>query len=758
MKFPITPSGARRGSGPFEQISSHEVISGFNQLEPMPKEEMSSPPPEEDPGDAATQKEEEEEEDVKSDEEDQYEQGAAAAGTPLGKGSRRNVPSSTRSNPLPRGFHELEPIPIEEGGFMPWPKKPPQIDDELTSTYPQPSSRSVGGGWKSVSSASSVLKSFFTKSSNEAAVVGGGGGPIGELPAARLSALKRMEEQRRGSVDSTYYDHRDRAHSGVEDEGTEETPATGNLLGSTQDSDYLKVTPQRMQKRAMAATGELGYDRQDYESPKSRELREEGLAELSPLNTRILNPHGDDSGSEEEEEEELGTYVADWSRRPGETSASHAARLYLSNLDSTSPHEVNCERLLRQILEYVAFNQLHPAPSLKIKHLIKIETFLRTTALSLPARTWRQNVQRIISPRGMSSQPRPGEVQPQMSEDELVFRLDYFVRSFQEMRKVEGDDSILDPYRVEALMRGYLSTAAEVLPLARPAHSLLPSLLNCIACDVLLVRILCQDVHTAVENVIKNYERRSKMMLSATQNAEKFLRPLVGEFLAWLRENQEPLQHACATEALLRCVDTELRSHLRNQVYTSPEHFLSIFQSISHKLMGIELPANSTALADVSGFNEAQTTKDVSREQFVVNGEMVQAQSVFAVLTDLMVRCQPGSFHPNGEGEKQYLADCVWRVLHAACRTESGGDAFFILQDLFGGEGVVIKAARQGAPPITISNRGLSLKVCMFQVGFIPCTPGSVVYLPHQPWVGEEEVFAIFAHTLSFPLLLNAGL
>jgi hypothetical protein len=68
-----------------------------------------------------------------------------------------------------------------------------------------------------------------------------------------------------------------------------------------------------------------------------------------------------------------------------------------------------------------------------------------------------------------------------------------------------------------------------------------------------------------------------------------------------------------------------------------------------------------------------------------------------------------------------YVGQCVWRALHAASRTASGGDSFFIVQDLFGGEGVLIKAARTAPPPIELVLAGLSLKVCnyMFVLHFM---------------------------------------
>lgn len=57
---------------------------------------------------------------------------------------------------------------------------------------------------------------------------------------------------------------------------------------------------------------------------------------------------GSDDGMGEEWFDGQEMVVADWEKRPGETSITYAARLYLSNLNPDCSHEGNCERLLRQ--------------------------------------------------------------------------------------------------------------------------------------------------------------------------------------------------------------------------------------------------------------------------------------------------------------------------------------------------------------------------------------------------------------------------
>lgn len=52
----------------------------------------------------------------------------------------------------------------------------------------------------------------------------------------------------------------------------------------------------------------------------------------------------------------------------------------------------------------------------------------------------------------------------------------------------------VDPMRVEAVVRGYAANAAEILPLQRPARTLLPRLLYCMACELLGVSLLGPEV------------------------------------------------------------------------------------------------------------------------------------------------------------------------------------------------------------------------------------------------------------------------
>lgn len=66
--------------------------------------------------------------------------------------------------------------------------------------------------------------------------------------------------------------------------------------------------------------------------------------------------------------------------------------------------------------------------------------------------------------------------------------------------------------RVEAVVRAYIASAAEVLALQRPARKIIPRLLFCIACELLTVRLLPPEVGEAL--AYRGWTRLSGAFLS----------------------------------------------------------------------------------------------------------------------------------------------------------------------------------------------------------------------------------------------------
>ncbi|CAN0350624.1 unnamed protein product [Pylaiella littoralis] len=525
--------------------------------------------------------------------------------------------------------------------------------------------------------------------------------------------------------------------------------------------------------------------------------------------------------------------VLDWDDKlPGETTITQSVRLYLSSVNGGASHEKNCGLVLHQILEHVAREELD-TPSLKTRHTIKIEAFLRSVVLSVPSRTWQQSVRGALArttPASISISPGHGH---QISKEELTFRMSLFVALMRAERNgTDEADVAVDAMRVESVLRGYAANAAEILPLQRPARTLLPPLLFCMACEVLHVRLLAPEVRQVCRQIVSDYEARAKLWMNPAQNADRYLRPLVTEFASWLRANKDILYQGSATEGLLRSIDERLRISLKNQVYRSPEHFLQVLHSLSDRLTDMPLPSYDPSGGDDHPFDVCQTLKDVSRERFDVNNAPTDPGHCWPHIRALLLRAavqnlqQPrdrtarsgdnaaqqlgaggsgfaanpaaaaaaeetkslrktrqyserssgvgadfdtgtlpadpaaaaaaaaenaalsggtggrggcgGGARAREEGGvkkrsgvangakgvtgdahegvpksplEEYVDQCAWRVLHAASRTASGGDSFFVVQDLFGGEGVLVKMATAPTEPIRIRTKGLSVRV-----------------------------------------------
>ncbi|CAM9099869.1 unnamed protein product [Scytosiphon promiscuus] len=534
-----------------------------------------------------------------------------------------------------------------------------------------------------------------------------------------------------------------------------------------------------------------------------------------------------------------GVRVLNWDDKlPGETSITQGVRLYLANVYPEATHEENCALVLYQasaatggVLEHVAEEELDVV-TLKTRHIIKIEAFLRSVVLSVPAKTWQQSVRGALArtaPAGISISAGHGQ---QISKEELTFRMSLFVAMMRAEKDGVGEDkdASVDVMRVEAVVRGYAANAAEILPLQRPARTLLPPLLYCMACEVLHVRLLGPEVREVCRQIVSDYETRAKLWMSPAQNAERFLRPLVTEFASWLRTNRDVLYQGSATEGLLRSIDEGLRHSLKTQVYRSPEHFLQVLRSLSARLTDMPLPSYDPSGGDDHPFDVSQTLKDVSRERFDVNKVPTEPSRCWSQIRALLLKAAyremnhpqphphphyqtrvrstatrppdaaflqpdtggsrvatdavataanptrtaqpqqairreeeepggpsdesagPGRGQPSrrcaaassgdaaagnetviaargdggaGRGDgcggadiggaksalEAYVDQCAWRVLHAASRTASGGDSFFVVQDLFGGEGVLVKMATAATEPIRIRTKGLAVRV-----------------------------------------------
>jgi len=348
------------------------------------------------------------------------------------------------------------------------------------------------------------------------------------------------------------------------------------------------------------------------------------------------------------------------------------------------------------------------------------------------------------------------EEHPQLERLEVWLRVKAFIKALKLLRTT-GNDTGVDKVRIALCLRSFQACAARLARVSRPAQLLLPPLLYTLACELLVVRLPSPEVRARVENVVSQYEKNAKLWMyhPGSQNAGKYLKPLVEEFVLWVRENRAKILHSCATEGLLRSVDADLRYSLKNQVYSSPEHFMAVFHSVQSRLSWIHLPPYAIGDAGVDG-DLSQALRDVCRETLCINGTIVEGSDCPIVLRKEIERLlgqlsplsrsqsdktlngkskgfiktltksgsldedecrelrmnggkpptekkasEGSSTTESSEFEKQ-VSCMLWRVLHASSRTRSGGDSFFVTQDLFGGEGILLKPSEAVAEPIQI--------------------------------------------------------
>mmetsp|Transcript_34148 Transcript_34148/g.69812 ORF Transcript_34148/g.69812 Transcript_34148/m.69812 type:complete len:668 (+) Transcript_34148:123-2126(+) len=294
----------------------------------------------------------------------------------------------------------------------------------------------------------------------------------------------------------------------------------------------------------------------------------------------------------------------------------------------------------------------------------------------------------------------------------------------------------------------------------RPRMLLTP-LVECLCREVLGVPDVDANTREKIAALVAAYERQHSFFQTAEANAKRVLEPLLVELVDWLRKNEDSLVANSATEGMLSVIPDDLRIQLKTQVYYSAEHFLEVFNTLRPRLCKLPIPLHP--LLEDTTMDAAQAMKDMHRERLTLNGSEVNPGDVPRLLSDCIhalldnaicaddllhdrgvpveksaspVKAEAADDGGNGAGRESVPSatlsaspapvaaaldlpeeavqrhnrvhaslteHLVMRTINAASRTTSGGDAFFIVQDLYGGDGVLVKQSSVTAPPIEIT-------------------------------------------------------
>lgn len=383
-------------------------------------------------------------------------------------------------------------------------------------------------------------------------------------------------------------------------------------------------------------------------------------------------------------------------------------------------------------------------------------------------------------PTLMRPMPRPSMIpHPQIAEEDLVLRLDLYIRTIQRVRNLQEDCVIgMEPTkslkaRARYITRAFVATSGCV----RSMSPVLTRLLTCLTMEMLAVEVLSEEVTKAMKRIVSEYEHgtsfASLAFLSTPEvNADSLLAPLVLKYLRYLQSEWEYLVKECQLERMLtRAIDPALRKMFKTIEFRSIGHLLEICHEQRSKLLNIELPPNVCAMAEninsLCHSKQAlkQALKDLQREVIMVNGHTLPPFSSQKELLHILTQSlnsksltarkssqrSPrkkkggskykgvGSSPPKkeifnsedeGKGKVDSESDPFFsstscdssesdlpkekdarkslpkkrrrsfhlstidvltrRLLIAASRTGNGGDAYFVVRDLFGGEDVEV--------------------------------------------------------------------
>ena len=276
-------------------------------------------------------------------------------------------------------------------------------------------------------------------------------------------------------------------------------------------------------------------------------------------------------------------------------------------------------------------------------------------------------------------------------------------------------------------------------------------IMGCLVSHLLCVRALSEDIEDAISGNLESLQevlvtspsneisaaaaigttplKVTQEVGSGAVNWKVRVRNAASHLFSWLRKHQRSLKRSCRNAEIVKSVDPSVRAWLRDEEYSSPQDIIrSYHQKYAKYLRDMRIPLHSFTHRD-----REQAVKDLEREAVQLNHrtyigcDIVQAitsevakivtfhfdlsdesdvpgalgslnPNVGAVLRE---RSRSSSFNSPRKNENSVMrmsSDTfellVSTVLVAASRTIASGDAFFIVQDLYGGEGLILRPSQ----------------------------------------------------------------
>ena len=234
--------------------------------------------------------------------------------------------------------------------------------------------------------------------------------------------------------------------------------------------------------------------------------------------------------------------------------------------------------------------------------------------------------------------PDPNRVKhPQIAREDLVVRLELYVRTLQRLRNLKEECVIaMEPPKIIRARARYTTNAfVATATYVRSIGPVLTRLLHCLTMEMLAVECVSGEITKIIHSITSKYEHRTSFaslaFLSTPEvNADAVLTPLIVKFLQHLQADWERLVKECELERVLtRAIDPSMRKIFKTVEFQSIGHLLEVCHSYRSKLQAIELPPNVCATAENVGNlcnnHDAirQALRDLRREIITVNGHVL---------------------------------------------------------------------------------------------------------------------------------------
>jgi hypothetical protein len=256
---------------------------------------------------------------------------------------------------------------------------------------------------------------------------------------------------------------------------------------------------------------------------------------------------------------------------------------------------------------------------------------------------------------------------------------------------------------------------------------------------------------------------------SPEDSAEQRLAPMVFSYLQYIQQNKEGIFHDCEMENILRTsLNPNMRHMFHTIVFRSIGHLLEVCHNFRFELQNIEIPPRENPNCLENGKSPCddnlilkQAIRDLQREVLTVNGHVLppvrSRKELVEILTqtlnsrslfrrknryDRLIAAAPhisdseGLFSSGNEGDvsdgarfkpehplsqpsskikprnprQKFQLSTIdvmtRRLLVTSSRTGMGGDAYFIVRDLFGGDDVEVVPTRE----LSTSSQGIARK------------------------------------------------